>query len=78
MSLGFFSDIIVPNYHFPEDYWFQSAEKVWVWKYDRNDMFLEADEDIRFVCNVRFLLLQLNMLLDTLPRQSNAIVSGCV
>lgn len=48
VDLGFFSDLHVPDYHCPEDYWFHSQDGLWAWKYDGNDLFLDLKDDIRY------------------------------
>ena len=48
IDLGFFSDLHVPDYHCPEDYWFHSQDGLWAWKYDGNDLFLDLKDDIRY------------------------------
>ena len=47
VTLGFFNDLHVPDYHCPEDYWFHSQDGLWAWKYESEDMFLDLQEDIR-------------------------------
>ena len=47
VDLGFFDDLLVPEYHFPAEYWFHSQDGLWVWKYEGNDMYLDLKETIR-------------------------------
>lgn len=55
IDLGFFSDLHVPDYHCPEDYWFHSQDGLWAWKYDGNDMYLDIKEEIRVrIMDVKF------------------------
>lgn len=48
VDLGFFSDLHVPDYHCPEDYWFHSQDGLWAWKYEGNDLYLDLKEEIRY------------------------------
>lgn len=50
VDLGFFDDLLVPEYHFPAEYWFHSQDGLWVWKYEGNDMYLDLKEPIRCAC----------------------------
>eukprot|EP00879_Flechtneria_rotunda_P013900 GHRR01014517.1.p1 GENE.GHRR01014517.1~~GHRR01014517.1.p1 ORF type:complete len:222 (+),score=66.67 GHRR01014517.1:207-872(+) len=55
VSLGFFSDVVVPDYALQTPSYFDEAEGVWVWKYEGSDMFMDEGEEIRFrVSGLRF------------------------
>lgn len=54
VDLGFFNDLLVPEYHFPAEYWFHSQDGLWVWKYEGNDMYLDLKEPIRCACLLTF------------------------
>ncbi|CAI5523144.1 unnamed protein product, partial [Closterium sp. Naga37s-1] len=55
VSLDFFSDIHIPHYNLQEPSVFDEQEKLWVWKFNDNDMFLDMDELIRFkVVSVKY------------------------
>ncbi|CAI5998052.1 unnamed protein product [Closterium sp. NIES-65] len=55
VSLDFFSDVHIPHYNLQEPSVFDEQEKLWVWKFNDNDMFLDMDELIRFkVVSVKY------------------------
>ena len=55
ISLGFFHDIHVPERFLQDPSVFNQEEKVWVWKFGENDMFMDIGEEIRFrVLSVKF------------------------
>lgn len=55
ISLGFFNDILIPEYALQEPSVYDETEKLWVWRYDDNDMYMDLDELVRFkVHSVRF------------------------
>lgn len=55
VSLGFFHDIHIPERFLQEPSVFNQEEKVWVWKFGDNDMFMDIGEEIRFrVLAVKF------------------------
>jgi DNA-directed RNA polymerase III subunit RPC8 len=47
VSLGFFDDIIIPPGLMPEGCRWDAHERVWVWSFDGNDMFVDPEEPIR-------------------------------
>lgn len=47
VSLGFFNDILVPEYELPEPSMFDLKENTWLWKYEGTDMFFDVGDDIR-------------------------------
>jgi DNA-directed RNA polymerase III subunit RPC8 len=48
VSLGFFEDVLIPEHAMQEPSFFNEGEKLWVWKFDGNDLFMDVGEDIRF------------------------------
>eukprot|EP00899_Mesostigma_viride_P016344 jgi/Mesvir1/24710/Mv21988-RA.1 len=55
VSLGFFEDVHIPEHMLQVPSHYDEKEKVWVWKFDDNDMYMDLDEEIRFkVHSVRF------------------------
>ncbi|KAJ3038152.1 DNA-directed RNA polymerase III subunit rpc25 [Rhizophlyctis rosea] len=48
VSLEFFEDISIPPTYLPANTEFDSAEGLWVWKYDENELYIEKDSLIRF------------------------------
>ena len=55
VSLGFFSDIIVPVEHLPQPSEWDVKEKLWVWHYEDEALFLDEGEEIRVkVVDVHF------------------------
>lgn len=55
ISLGFFEDIHVPERFLQEPSCFNVEEKVWVWKFGDEEMFMDIGEEIRFrVLSVKF------------------------
>lgn len=60
VSLGFFSDVLIPSHHLQEPSVFDEEEKLWVWKFSDeegtvNDMIMDHGEEVRFrVASVRF------------------------
>jgi DNA-directed RNA polymerase III subunit RPC8 len=41
VSLGFFSDVLIPDYALQAPSLYNHEEGVWVWKYDGSDMFMD-------------------------------------
>jgi DNA-directed RNA polymerase III subunit RPC8 len=41
VSLGFFSDVLIPDYALQSPSLYNHEEGVWVWKYDGSDMFMD-------------------------------------
>lgn len=55
VSLGFFEDIIIPDYALQTPSYYDETEKVWIWKYEGSDMFMDIGEEIRLrVTGLRF------------------------
>jgi len=56
LSLGsFFEDIHIPEHLLRNPSEFNEEEKLWVWKYDGQDVFMDMEEDVRFrVVNVKY------------------------
>lgn len=55
LSLGFFDDVIIPEHSLQDPSFFDDSEKLWVWKFDGNDMYMELNDPVRFrVRSVRF------------------------
>lgn len=48
LSLGFFEDVLIPDYAMQEPSFYDEGEKLWVWKFDGNDMYMDISEDVRF------------------------------
>ncbi|KAG1675686.1 hypothetical protein FOA52_002395 [Chlamydomonas sp. UWO 241] len=48
VSLGFFDDILIPVWALQDPSFFEEAEKLWVWKFDGNDMYMDLGEQVRF------------------------------
>lgn len=56
VSLGFFEDIYVPEHALQDPSLFDDNEKLWMWKFDDNDMYMDLQEEVRFrVDSVKFL-----------------------
>eukprot|EP00898_Chlorokybus_atmophyticus_P007598 jgi/Chlat1/783/Chrsp104S01252 len=51
VSLGFFEDIFIPEHLLQEPSTYDIDEKLWVWKFDGNDMFMDLEEQVRFRVN---------------------------
>mmetsp|Transcript_8920 Transcript_8920/g.19028 ORF Transcript_8920/g.19028 Transcript_8920/m.19028 type:complete len:205 (-) Transcript_8920:682-1296(-) len=55
ISLGFFDDVLIPEYALQDPSFFDDQEKLWVWKFDGNDMYMDLGEEVRFrVHTLRF------------------------
>lgn len=55
VSLGFFSDIFVPEINLQSPSRFHVAEQTWVWEYDSAELFLDLQDTVRVrVKEVRF------------------------
>jgi DNA-directed RNA polymerase III subunit RPC8 len=48
ISLTFFDDIFIPAHCLQPGTAFNSSERLWVWNYDGNELFMDLDEPIRF------------------------------
>lgn len=44
VSVGFFSDVLIPDYALQTPSYYDEAEGVWVWKYEGSDMFMDVGE----------------------------------
>lgn len=55
VNLGFFEDVVIPDYALQTPSFYDESEKVWIWKYEGSDMFMDLGEEIRFrVSSLRF------------------------
>ncbi|PNH09607.1 DNA-directed RNA polymerase III subunit RPC8 [Tetrabaena socialis] len=55
VSLEFFEDVLIPEHALQDPSFYDEAERLWVWKFEGNDMYLDLSEPIRFrVQAVRF------------------------
>ncbi|PNW75723.1 hypothetical protein CHLRE_12g538400v5 [Chlamydomonas reinhardtii] len=55
ISLDFFDDILIPEHALQDPSFYDEAERLWVWKFDGNDMYMDLQEPIRFrVHSVKF------------------------
>lgn len=48
VSLTFFDDIFIPAHCLQPETTFNGSERLWVWNYDGNELFMDLDEPIRF------------------------------
>eukprot|EP00775_Hariotina_reticulata_P001173 gene1173-1511_t len=48
VSLGFFKDVLIPDYALQTPSYFDESEGIWIWKYEGSDMFMDIGEEIRF------------------------------
>ncbi|KND04946.1 DNA-directed RNA polymerase [Spizellomyces punctatus DAOM BR117] len=48
VTMDFFDDIIIPPSFLQAGSEYDEEEKVWVWKYEENDLYMDKDEPIRF------------------------------
>ena len=48
LSLTFFDDIFIPAHCLQPGSTFNTEERLWVWNYDGNELFMDLDEKIRF------------------------------
>lgn len=48
VSLSFFNDIFIPAHCLQPGSAFNTEERLWVWNYDGNELFMDLDEKIRF------------------------------
>jgi hypothetical protein len=44
VSLGFFNDVLIPDYALQQPSLFHEEEGLWVWKYEGSDMFMDIGE----------------------------------
>ncbi|KAG2485051.1 hypothetical protein HYH03_016149 [Edaphochlamys debaryana] len=55
VSLDFFDDVIIPEHALQDPSFYDESERLWVWKFDGNDMYMDLQEPIRFrVQSVKF------------------------
>lgn len=55
VSLGFTDDIIIPEHALQDPSFYDEAEKLWLWKFEGNDMYMDIGEEIRLkVTSLRF------------------------
>ncbi|KAF6262451.1 RNA polymerase III subunit Rpc25-domain-containing protein [Scenedesmus sp. NREL 46B-D3] len=55
VGLGFFGDVLIPDYALQSPSYYNDDEGVWVWKYEGSDMFMDLGEEIRFrIASLRF------------------------
>lgn len=55
VSLDFFDDITIPEHALQEPSYYDEREKLWMWKFDENDMYMDLQEEIRFrITSVKF------------------------
>ncbi|XP_024516576.1 DNA-directed RNA polymerase III subunit RPC8 isoform X1 [Selaginella moellendorffii] len=68
LSMGFFEDIIVPHHQLQQPSKFDENEKLWVWNYQENEMFMDLEEEVRFrVLKVRYPPIPLEQERDAQP-----------
>eukprot|EP00270_Netrium_digitus_P021937 TRINITY_DN9649_c0_g3_i1.p1 TRINITY_DN9649_c0_g3~~TRINITY_DN9649_c0_g3_i1.p1 ORF type:complete len:203 (-),score=56.58 TRINITY_DN9649_c0_g3_i1:217-783(-) len=48
VTLGFFWDIHIPEHLLQIPSYFDEQEKVWIWKFNENEMFMDLQEEVRF------------------------------
>ncbi|TPX56410.1 hypothetical protein PhCBS80983_g04543 [Powellomyces hirtus] len=48
VSMEFFDDILIPPAFMQPGTEFDEEEKLWVWRYEGNDLYMDIDEPIRF------------------------------
>ncbi|KAJ3164146.1 DNA-directed RNA polymerase III subunit RPC8 [Geranomyces variabilis] len=48
VSMDFFDDIIIPPAFMQPGTEFDEAEKLWVWRYEGSDLYMDIDEPVRF------------------------------
>lgn len=48
VSLTFFDDIFIPSHCLQPGTAFNAEERLWVWNYDGNELFMDLDEPVRF------------------------------
>jgi DNA-directed RNA polymerase III subunit RPC8 len=55
LSLGFFKDVVIPDYALQTPSFFHDAERVWIWKWEGNELHMDPGCEVRFrVSSVRF------------------------
>ncbi|KAL3685631.1 hypothetical protein R1sor_003653 [Riccia sorocarpa] len=48
VSLQFFEDIHIPEHLLQQPSVFDEDEKLWIWNFNGNDMFMDLEEEVRF------------------------------
>ena len=69
ISLTFFDDIFIPAHCLQPGTTFNAQERLWVWNYDGNELFMDLDEPVRF----RVLSLSFS---ETAPVQKEALLAA--
>ncbi|GAX83296.1 hypothetical protein CEUSTIGMA_g10722.t1 [Chlamydomonas eustigma] len=55
VSLGFTEDVIIPEYALQDPSFYDEGEKLWLWKFEGNNMYMDIGEEIRLkVSSLRF------------------------
>ncbi|MEW5306280.1 MAG: hypothetical protein WDW38_009122 [Sanguina aurantia] len=55
ISLDFFDDVFVPEHALQDPSFYNEEEKLWVWRFDGNEMFMDLGEQVRVqVTSVKF------------------------
>lgn len=55
LSLGFTEDIVVPEHSLQEPSYYDEVEKLWMWKFEGNDMYIDLGEPlIVVICLIVF------------------------
>lgn len=55
VSLGFFGDVIIPDYALQNPSFFHDTERVWYWQYGDDKLPMDPGQEIRFrVSSIRF------------------------
>ncbi|GIL79729.1 hypothetical protein Vretimale_12372 [Volvox reticuliferus] len=55
VSLDFFEDVLIPEHALQDPSFYDESERLWVWKFDGNDMYMDLKEIIRFrVQSIKF------------------------
>ncbi len=69
ISLTFFDDIFIPAHCFQPGTTFNPSERLWVWNYDGNELFMDLEEPIRFRVLVQSFT-------ETAPVQKEALLAA--
>jgi hypothetical protein len=55
VSLGFFNDVLIPDYALQTPSYFHEQESVWIWQWEGNSLPMDPGNEIRFrVSAIRF------------------------
>lgn len=46
--MDFFEDVLIPEHALQDPSFYDESERLWVWKFDGNDMYMDLQEPIRF------------------------------